>query len=277
MPSKNKDELESKSGKPSFIPPSIFRTLGKVKQALYPYAEVKFLEDFRTSQYQTVTSIRYLLILLLAPLLVNQISKTFVINPIVYRLWEQKQIEVFLNSSQEERALTELKKFEQVIHFNFLIGETSAILPETIEKRIKQKANMIYIKYKSESINAVSNVFADTLSVFTFFLLVRINKIKIAVLKSFVDELIYGLSDSAKAFFIILFTDIFVGFHSPYGWEVILENSLKHFGLPENGNFISLFIATIPVILDTMFKYWIFRYLNRTSPSSVATYHNMNE
>lgn len=276
MPSKNKDELKSKSGKPSFIPRSIFRTLGKVKQALDPNAEAKFLEEFRTSRYQTVIFIRYLIILLIAPLLVNQISKTFVINPIVYRLWEQKQ-EVFLNSSQEERALAELKKFEQVIHFKFLLREASAILPETIEKRVKQKANVIYKKYKSESINAVSNVFADILSVFMFFVLVITNKQKIIVLKSFSDELIYGLSDSAKAFFIILFTNMFVGFHSPYGWEVILENSLKHFGLPENGNFISLFIATIPVILDTMFKYWIFRYLNRTSPSSVATYHKMNE
>ncbi len=276
MPSKNKDELKSKSGKPSFIPRSIFRTLGKVKQALDPNAEAKFLEEFRTSRYQTVTSIRYLIILLIAPLLVNQISKTFVINPIVYRLWGQKQ-EVFLNSSQEERALTELKKFEQVIYFKFLLGETSAILPETIEKRVKQKANVIYKKYKSESINVVSNVFADILSVFMFFILVITNKQKIIVLKSFSDELIYGLSDSAKAFFMILFTDMFVGFHSPYGWEVILENSLKHFGLPENGNFISLFIATFPVILDTVFKYWIFRYLNRTSPSSVATYHKMNE
>ena len=42
-------------------------------------------------------------------------------------------------------------------------------------------------------------------------------------------------------------------------------------------NFIFLFIATFPVILDTIFNYWIFRYLNRISPSSVATYKNMNE
>ncbi len=79
------------------------------------------------------------------------------------------------------------------------------------------------------------------------------------------------VSDSAKAFFIILFTDMFVGFYSLQGWKVILENSLKHFGLPENGNFISLFIATFPVVLDTMFKYWIFRYLNRTSPLYVIS------
>jgi hypothetical protein len=100
---------------------------------------------------------------------------------------------------------------------------------------------------------------------------------QVSVLKSFVNELIYGLSDTAKAFLIILFTDIFVGFHSTHGWEVLLENGLRHFGLPENRDFIFLFIASFPVILDTVFKYWIFRYLNQVSPSAVATYRNMNE
>ncbi len=85
------------------------------------------------------------------------------------------------------------------------------------------------------------------------------------------------MSDSAKAFFIILATNIFVGYHSSYGWEIFLAEILQHFGLPENKSLISLFIATVPVIMDTIFKYWIFRYLNRSSPSAVATYRNMNE
>ena len=45
---------------------------------------------------------------------------------------------------------------------------------------------------------------------------------------------------------------------------------------PEPSPFILLFIATFPVILATIFKYWIFRYLNRVSPSSVATLRGMN-
>jgi hypothetical protein len=100
---------------------------------------------------------------------------------------------------------------------------------------------------------------------------------EIEILKSFIDELVYGLSDSAKAFIIILFTDVFVGFHSSHGWEVLLEGISKHFGIAPSRDFIFIFIATFPVILDTIFKYWIFRYLNRVSPSAVATYHNMNE
>ena len=47
--------------------------------------------------------------------------------------------------------------------------------------------------------------------------------------------------------------------------------------LSENAEFMSLFVATFPVFLDTVFKYWIFRSLNKISPSTVATYHNMIE
>jgi hypothetical protein len=110
-----------------------------------------------------------------------------------------------------------------------------------------------------------------------FSLVIFNSKQDIVVLKSFMDDIVYGLSDSAKAFIIILFTDMFVGFHSPHGWEVVLEGISKHLGIPENRDFIFLFIATFPVILDSVIKYWIFRYLNRVSPSAVATYRNMNE
>ena len=110
-----------------------------------------------------------------------------------------------------------------------------------------------------------------------FVVIISTNKREVEVLKSFIDDVIYGLSDSAKAFIIILLTDMFVGFHSPHGWEVILENIARHFGLSESKDFNFLFIATFPVILDAVFKYWIFRYLNRSSPSAVATYKNMNE
>jgi hypothetical protein len=56
----------------------------------------------------------------------------------------------------------------------------------------------------------------------------------------------------------------------------LLEGISEHLGLPAQQKFIDLFIATFPVILATIFKYWIFRYLNRVSPSSVATLRNMN-
>ena len=57
---------------------------------------------------------------------------------------------------------------------------------------------------------------------------------------------------------------------------MLLQGISSHLGIPAEEQFIDLFIATFPVILATIFKYWIFRYLNRVSPSSVTTLRGMN-
>ncbi|QNI60765.1 proton extrusion protein [Synechococcus sp. TAK9802] len=119
-------------------------------------------------------------------------------------------------------------------------------------------------------------VSAEVVGLIAFAMVCFLSRDELRVLRGFVDEAVYGLSDSAKAFAIILFTDIFVGYHSPEGWQVLLEGVAEHFGLPSSQSFVNLFIATFPVVLATIFKYWIFRYLNRVSPSSVATLKGMN-
>ena len=185
--------------------------------------------------------------------------------------------EVFLNGEMEEEGLLALQRFEERIKFEALISNAPALGAEELERQMKEKAEKVKEEFRKESDNAIKNVFADIFAVITFTILLLVSKRSISVLKEFFDNIVYGLSDSAKAFIIILFTDVFVGFHSPHGWEVLLEGISRHWGLPANRDFIFLFIATFPVILDTIFKYWIFRYLNRISPSAVATYHNMNE
>lgn len=177
----------------------------------------------------------------------------------------------------EERAIIEMQRFEEKLRFQTLLTGVVELSPHQIETRMREKVLEIAQEYRAESSNAIKNVFADLFALGSFSVLLLLSRREIAVLKDFIDQIVYGLSDSAKAFIIILFTDIFVGFHSPHGWEVILEGISRHLGLPENREFIFLFIATFPVILDTIFKYWIFRYLNRISPSAVATYRTMNE
>lgn len=268
---------ESAFEKTGPIPRSIARTFERFKKELDPNSESEIIEEFRVSRYQTSASIKYLLLLIIAPILINQVSRIFVFSPFIDYVWSEKNNEIFLNISQEERAFSELQRFEEKIHFEILIGQLPSLSQESIEREIKNKAVELAQYYSDESVTAIKNLLADICSILTFFYLIVSGKRQISVLKSFVNELIYGLSDTAKAFLIILFTDIFVGFHSAHGWEVFLENGLRHFGLPENRDGIFLFIATFPVLLDTIFKYWIFRYLNQVSPSAVATYHEMNE
>nr|YP_010850611.1 Envelope membrane protein [Lophurella hookeriana]WGH13351.1 Envelope membrane protein [Lophurella hookeriana] len=263
--------------KTGIVPRSMNKLFNRFKQELNPNAEVEALEEFKVTKYQTSTSVKYIIVLLITPILINQISKISILDPLVNHLWNRNSSNIFLNRSQEERAFADLQRFEENLHFEILIGKLDALSIESVHKKISAKALEIALEYSQESANAIKNILADFISIIIFLSILIINKRQFSILKSFINELIYGLSDTAKAFLIILFTDIFVGFHSPHGWEIVIEAILRHFGLPESRDFIFIFISTFPVVLDTIFKYWIFRYLNKISPSAVATYHNMNE
>lgn len=259
------------------IPRSIFKMFDKFKNQFDPVGEKTVVEELRVSRYQTIASMRFLFVLFLNPLLINILSKIFIFGPLVDYWWQKQDLTIFLNPSQEIRAFEELQTFEEKLRFDILIGKEQPLSIKSINIKIRNKANEVAKHFNKETKDSIKNILADTLGVATFIALIRNNKRQLAILYSVFNEILYGLSDTAKSFFIILFTDIFVGYHSSHGWEILLEGLLRHFGLPENREFIFLFIATFPVVLDTIFKYWIFRYLNRVSPSAVATYRNMNE
>ena len=281
-PTNNQQEpdLETVSDKTGVLPRSFLRTFNRIRQEIDPKSaetEEEVISKFRRSRYKTAISIKFLLLLIIIPLLVHNVTKIVAgqifIEPYFFR---QEKI-VFLNQDLQEEAFRELKDFEDNLHFKSMIGLLPELSREELKHEIKRKADELAEDYRRRSAEAVKNIFADISSIIAFACVIFFSKREVLILKSFLDEMIYGLSDPAKAFLIILFTDMFVGFHSPHGWEIILEGISRHFGLPENRDFNFLFIATFPVILDTVLKYWIFRYLNRISPSAVATYKNMNE
>ena len=271
---------ETVSDKTGVLPRSFLRTLNRIKQEIDPNSEEseeEVLKRFRKSRNKTAVSIKFFLILIIVPLLTHQLTKSFVVSPIVdYYFGHHAQV-LFVNQDLEEEAFIELQRFEESLRFKSLLGLAPRLTPEEVEEQLQEKAVEIADDFRDQGADAIKNIFADIFSLAAFATIIVTSKREISIVKSFIDEIIYGLSDSAKAFLIILVTDIFVGYHSPHGWEVILEGVAHHFGLPENREFDFLFIATFPVILDTVLKYWIFRYLNRISPSAVATYRNMNE
>lgn len=292
------EDFESISDKTGLLPRSILATLNRLRRDLDPKSEAEVMQSYRLSKVKTLLAVRFVLILILIPLLVQQVTRNFVLtNALPPGAWISNQFKIenpdriFLNSEMAEEALRELQGYEERLKFENLIKETLErnILSaeevearakernEQVELRVREKATEVAETFSNQSANAIKNWIADILGTIAFVVILLNGKREIEILKSFMDETVYGLSDSAKAFIIILFTDVFVGFHSPHGWEIILEGVSRHFGLPANRDFIFLFIATFPVILDTIFKYWIFRYLNRVSPSAVATYREMNE
>ncbi|HAJ57997.1 MAG TPA: proton extrusion protein PcxA [Cyanobacteria bacterium UBA8543] len=270
-------DVKTDSDQSSFLPKSIQKTLRRVKKELNPKSEAEVVKNFHSSRNKTSTAIKFVLMLILLPLLTQQLSKQFLVAPIVDHLRSEPQSQAFLNPEMKEEALKELQKFEEDIKFEKLLNKTPEVSPQIMEEKVKRKADELVKEYHVKSNSAISNVFSDLLAAGTFALIILTRKRDVIVLKSFMGDICEDLSDSAKAFIIILCTDMFVGFHSPHGWEVILEGLASHLGIPANRNLIYLFIATVPVVLDSVFKYWIFRYMSKLSPSAVATMRNMNE
>ena len=131
--------------------------------------------------------------------------------------------------------------------------------------------------YNQQSLSIITNWIIDLITLLFFFVLLILLTPQILILKTFCIESLLSLSETTKCFFLIFFLDLLVGFHSSKSWEIFLQFFIEHFGFQIHPNFIAFFISTFPVLLDTIFKYWIFRYLNKISPSTVATYQAMIE
>ena len=264
------------SAPPDPLPRSLLGVFDSVRRQLDPSSEESVVAGFRRRRNSTLVSLRILLLLVLVPLLIQQVSGTYLIAPAVERFSPNLSFLNYPKPQLEENAVEKLRIYKEEVEFEALLKGEPPPSSDVLMQMLASRASELKKDADQESVRAIQNVLSDLVGLAAFVSLCLISRNELRVLRGFLDDAIYGLSDSAKAFAIILFTDIFVGYHSPEGWTVLLEGIAHHFGLPAQENFIMLFIATFPVILATIFKYWIFRYLNRVSPSSVATLKGMN-
>nr|YP_011020253.1 envelope membrane carbon uptake protein [Pleurothallis matudana]WQH62672.1 envelope membrane carbon uptake protein [Pleurothallis matudana] len=191
--------------------------------------------------------------------------------------WNTRQSEILLNDIQEKNVLEKFMELEEL----FLLDEMIKEYSETHMQRFRigmHKETIQLIQRQNEShfhiiLHFSTNIICFAILSGYFFL----GNEELFILNSWIQEFLYNLSDTIKAFSILLVTDLWIGFHSTHGWELMICSIYNDFGLAQNDQIISGLVSTFPVILDTIVKYWIFHFLNRVSPSLVVIYHSMNE
>nr|QBC71983.1 envelope membrane protein [Gisekia sp. GY-2019] len=191
--------------------------------------------------------------------------------------WNIKQSETFLNDIQEKNLLEKFLELEELRVLDEMIKES----PETHLQKLRIGIHNETIQLiKMQNDDCIHMILHFSTNIICFLILsgysILGNK-ELILLNSWIQEFLYNLSDTIKAFSILLVTDLCIGFHSPHGWELMIGSIYKDFGFAHNDQIISGLVSTFPVILDTILKYWIFRYLNRVSPSLVVIYHSMND
>lgn len=253
---------------------SLVDAVSQIRRELSPQYEDEVIENVRAQKRQKEIAIRWLLILLLIPLFFQIVTRNLVFEPLFDYYRDKFPEQVQISEEVSERFLTEYNHQKDSLEIATLLG---LIEEERKQEKLQEMAQEIYQQAGYRSLDAYKNIAADAVSLAIFIFLAIIGRKQLIYIRMFIDRIFYSLNDIAKVYLFILLTDLFVGFHSAEGWEVILKGIAHHFGLPENDKLIYIFIATVPVILDSTFKLWIFVYLTRSSPTSVAIYEKMNQ
>lgn len=203
---------------------------------------------------------------------VNKCLESWVTN-----WWNTGQSEIFLNTIQEKSLLEKFIELEELLFLDEMIKEYSETHLEEFGIGI-HKETIQLIKMQNE--NRIHTILHFSTNIICFIILSGYSILgneKLVILNSWAQEFLYNVSDTVKAFSILLLTEFCVGFHSHHGWELMIGYIYKDFGFAHNDQIISVLACTLPVILDTIFKYSIFRYLNHVSPSLVVIYHSLTD
>jgi len=245
-------------------------------QKLTQNYEQQVVQKLRIRRIQDQIAMRWLMILFLIPLLVQVTVKTIIFDPLLGNYSNKNPTKIELNAEIKQEFLREYSAFKESLEIKQLLGVMPKLSEVEKEEQLSEKAIEIWQQSRNRALNGWKNILSDGVALLTFVGLVYFNRSKITLVRRFSNQTFLNLSDPLKVFLFILITDMFVGFHSAEGWEVLLAGVLAHFGLPESPVAINAFIATVPVIIDSCIKFWIFSYLTRYSPAASAIYERMN-
>ncbi|CAN6440843.1 unnamed protein product [Victoria cruziana] len=156
----------------------------------------------------------------------------------------------FTKSMEPWNILEGLIKLEELV----LLDEMIKKYPEThIQKLcigIHKKMTQLVRMHNQDHIHIILH-FSINITCFTILSAYSIpGKEELITLNSWVHKFLYNLSDTIKAFFILLLTDLCIGFHSPHAWELMIGSFYKVFGFVQNEKIISGLVSTFPIILD---------------------------
>nr|YP_009649384.1 chloroplast envelope membrane protein [Cullen corylifolium]QCD16492.1 chloroplast envelope membrane protein [Cullen corylifolium] len=191
--------------------------------------------------------------------------------------WNTRQSEIFLNDIKEKSILKKFIEFEELFFLDDMLKECPETHLQNLRTGIYKETIQLIKTHNEDRMNTILHFSTNIICFFILSGYSILGNQELVLINSLVREFIYNLSDTIKAFSILLLTDLCIGFHSTHGWELVIGFVYKDFGFAQNEQIISGLVSTFPVILDTILKFFIFRYLNRVSPSLVVIYHSMND
>lgn len=239
-------------------------------------AEERVFVEAITNQYESREALRYAAVLVGVPIAIGFLVSNIIARP----LWgyaERLNPDAFaLSDRQKVEGAEEMHREEVRMRLEASIGQAPSLSDEAMLEHLHNEALHFADHMKEYNRQSLVNAVSDSMAGASLFVLLLQDNSQRAILFRTIGRVFAGLSDTAKAFIIILVTDILLGYHSEEGWTAGLHLLSHHYGMESDTNLLHIFVATVPVLLDSLFKYWIFVELNKVDPAAAVTLRQMD-
>ncbi|XP_011078171.1 proton extrusion protein PcxA-like isoform X1 [Sesamum indicum] len=218
------------------------------------------LYEDQVFRYASLKSAKFLAVLVILPWTLDFLVHDYVLVPFLDRYVKTvplaaQMLDVRKNQKLEMvRALnTEKARYRLEVE----IGKSPPLSDEELFLELRNKAIELRDEWRLENRKAFANIWSDMVFGVTLFILLYFYQNQVALLKFTGYKLVNNVSDTGKAFLIILITDIFLGYHSESGWQTLLEIIVEHYGFEVDQAAITIFVCLVPVIIDACVKLWV--------------------
>ena len=108
--------------RPEALPRSLLGVFDRVRNELNPEAEASLVAGFRRRRDSTLVSLRILLLLILVPLLLQQVSRTYIVAPIIDRLAPEVPFLSYTKPQLQDAAVSKLRLYKEELEFDALLA-----------------------------------------------------------------------------------------------------------------------------------------------------------
>ncbi|KAK1430136.1 hypothetical protein QVD17_12675 [Tagetes erecta] len=249
-----------------------------VRDLVFRRDDDEILYEDRVFRYASFNSAKFLAVLIIIPWALDFFVHDYVLMPFLDRYVKTVPLAAEIldvRKHQKLEMVKELKTEKERYKFEVEIGKSPQISEEELYLELRHKALELRDEWRLINRSAFANIWSDMVFGISLFVLLYFNQNQVALLKFTGYKIINNVTDTGKAFLIILITDIFLGYHSESGWQTLLEIIVEHYGFDVDQSAIIIFVCLIPVVIDACVKLWMFKFLPRLSPKVSNIFQEM--
>jgi len=154
-----------------------------------------------------------------------------------------------------------LAQQERIIHYQELMGHIAVMSPDALADKLRALGESLQLQHREDAVRCIANRISDTLVLFGMLYVASAKRLKISKQVRYVKDAWQKMRTTTRTLLLLFISDFLVGFHSAHMWCTVLKMVGDHYGiqmLMVGSPAVHIFISTVPVAMDTAFKFWVF-------------------